>query len=359
MAIRKRNLKRKKAISYQVYWNNPYTGVREAKTFLSLFEAHAFESLIKHRLKYEKTFFKPKEKNILEDITLHDVVCCYLQKKNFRFNYAKTISCSLQSILTLYGNLKLSELKVDFFINVKNYLETKKKKNGELVSQSYVYIQLSRIRTILNWAYEQGMFAAPFKMKLGEPYYNRTIPPTFEEITRLISVAPPHLVRIIILGAAFGLRVGPSELFSLTWDKIDLEGGIVRIDTSKKNPRYPWREVPIKDELKPLFFNWLKEDSRNGLSYLITYRGKPIHSIHSSWLRALKKAGIDRRIRPYDLRHSFASELISSGVDVGTVAQLLNHSSPNMLFKYYQYVETKQKKRAVELLPSVTCDITM
>ncbi|AGC50621.1 tyrosine-type recombinase/integrase [Lawsonia intracellularis] len=359
MAIRKRNLKSKNAISYQVYWNNPYTGLREAKTFPTLFEASAFESLIKHRLKYEKTFFKPKENTTLEPVTLYDAVLCYLQKKKFTPQYTKIISCSLQSILTSYGDVKLSELKTDFFVHLKNYLETKTKKNGECFSRSYIHIQLSRLRTILNWAYEQGMLVMLPKMKLGDPYYTRTIPPTFDEITRLIAVSPPHLVRIIILGAAFGLRVGPSELFSLTWDKIDLKSGVVRISTSKKNPRFPWREVPIKDELKPFFSTWFEEDTKNGLSYVITYKGKPIRSIHSSWSKALKNAGITRRIRPYDLRHSFASELISSGVDVGTVAQLLNHSSPNMLFKYYQYVETKQKKRAIELLPSVSCDITM
>ena len=67
----------------------------------------------------------------------------------------------------------------------------------------------------------------------------------------------------------------------------------------------------------------------------------------------LGRAGINRRIRPYDLRHAFATELIAQGVDIGTVAKLMGHSSPNMIFQHYQFVLDKQKKAAVDALPNL------
>lgn len=67
----------------------------------------------------------------------------------------------------------------------------------------------------------------------------------------------------------------------------------------------------------------------------------------------LKNAGINRRIRPHDLRHAFSTEMIANGADIGTVAKLLGHSTQAMLLKHYQYVLDKQKKAAVKMLPSL------
>ncbi|MBQ7584833.1 MAG: tyrosine-type recombinase/integrase [Desulfovibrionaceae bacterium] len=54
---------------------------------------------------------------------------------------------------------------------------------------------------------------------------------------------------------------------------------------------------------------------------------------------------MNRRIRPYDLRHTFATELIAAGTDIGTVAKLMGHSSPTMLLNHYQYTMDVQNLR--------------
>ncbi len=60
MAVRKRK------DAWQVYWKNPYTGRQEAKTFSTKAEAEKENSLILHRLKYERESFAPPEE---EDTT--------------------------------------------------------------------------------------------------------------------------------------------------------------------------------------------------------------------------------------------------------------------------------------------------
>ena len=55
-----------------------------------------------------------------------------------------------------------------------------------------------------------------------------------------------------------------------------------------------------------------------------------------------------------DLRHAFGTEMVAAGVDVGTVASLMGHSNPTMLLTHYQYVMDKQKRAAVEALPSIS-----
>lgn len=155
-----------------------------------------------------------------------------------------------------------------------------------------------------------------------------------------MAVAAPHIVRTVILGAQCGVRVGPSEMFGLTWDDVDIDRGVLRIHGAKKNLNAPWREVPIREDLLPLFRQWRQEDAASDVSYLIHHKGQQVNKIKAAWLAALRRAGITRRIRPYDLRHAFATELIAGGVDIGTVANLMGHSCPTMILNRYGRAET-------------------
>ena len=145
--------------------------------------------------------------------------------------------------------------------------------------------------------------------------------------------------------------VGASELLALRWANIDLERVVVLVDTSRKNRNASWREVPIHASLLDMFRAWQREDAAAGTEHVVSYAGKPVASIKRAWTTLLKRAGIERRIRPYDLRHGFATQLIAGGADVGTVAALMGHTSPVMVLKHYQHVLDAQKQRAIEALP--------
>ncbi len=253
----------------------------------------------------------------------------------------------MKPILSVIGNMAITDISRPDLEQVKARLE------GSGIKPVTVRGRMSVLRTVLRWCADKGIIEqCPHFPKLPPPHYEHFIPPTPEELAYLCAIAPHHILRVILLGAQLGVRVGPSELLKMTWNDIDLVRGIARVRAAKKRPDQPWREVPIRDSLLTMMRDWHRNDMSLGVEHLVHFRGKPVASIKKAWTTALKNAGIARRIRPYDLRHAFATEAIAAGIDVGTVAQLMGHD-PKMLLDHYQHVADKQKRAAVEALPEI------
>jgi len=75
---------------------------------------------------------------------------------------------------------------------------------------------------------------------------------------------------------------------------------------------------------------------------------KPYGDIKKSFLTAVKKSGIVD-FHFHDLRHTFASQLVMSGVDLNTARELLGHKSLEMTLRY-SHLLPDHKKRAVDVL---------
>ncbi|MFQ9867077.1 MAG: tyrosine-type recombinase/integrase [Bilophila wadsworthia] len=95
--------------------------------------------------------------------------------------------------------------------------------------------------------------------------------------------------------------------------------------------------MPIRDDVLGLLRRWHEEDRQTGCAYVIAYKGRPVRSISSGWHNALRQAGIARRIRPYDLRHAFASLALVYGADIKCVAETMGHKNITMLLSVYQH----------------------
>ncbi len=141
-----------------------------------------------------------------------------------------------------------------------------------------------------------------------------------EKIQTLLDTAQGDMEEILITFLNTGMRRG--ELTNLQWEDVHLKSRRITIQgqTKSKRPRF----IPINDSLLEVLQKRLK--SQNSPYVFPTRTGKPKdgHSLLRDIKLVYKKAGIEGNL--HLLRHTFASHLIMSGVDLATVRELLGHS---------------------------------
>jgi len=135
-----------------------------------------------------------------------------------------------------------------------------------------------------------------------------------------------------------GCRVG--EAMAARWDDIDLSAGkwTKPGSTTKQKTDH---EVPLSAVAKHLFVE--RQRRTNGM-WVFPADSRPGHrvAVQKSW-RALCKAAKISGLRIHDLRHSFASQLVSSGASLPLVGSLLGHSNPVTTHRYAHLFDDPQR----------------
>ncbi len=226
------------------------------------------------------------------------------------------------------------------------------------VKRTTVHRDLSDIRAILRWSVKRRYIAANPMEGFELPRRDDAVitPPTVAEVQAILRAAAPHLYRAIILSYYTGLRPGEVELLRLSWEQVDIAGGHIVIISADKGGLKK-RSVPIQEEyLLKLLDKWLQEDKQAGKKNsdpVVTYKGLPVQSLKSAWSAAKRRAKITRRVRMYDLRHSFATKLLDNGADLKHVSVLLGHRSVQQTVDTYQHFSQRLSEEAVGKLPSI------
>lgn len=220
--------------------------------------------------------------------------------------------------------------------------------------------ELVLVKAVMSWASKRKIIHHnPLReyQVSGREDKDVPMPPTEAEVSRIISAAEPHAARAITLLWHTGMRPG-EEIERLRWSDVDLAGRSMRVVSSKKTGRgLSIRYVPISEHLAGRMEEWRRDDSRTreDISHLavVHYFGTQVHSLKRAWSTAKRRAGITRRIRLYDLRHRFATQLLEEGMPAGVVSKLLGHSREDTTQRHYLHVTQKHLREAVNLMPGL------
>jgi site-specific recombinase XerD len=164
------------------------------------------------------------------------------------------------------------------------------------------------------------------------------------EVHALLEAAPgPKAKAAMAVAYGAGLRV--SEVVALKVTDIDSARMLLRVEQGKGQKD---RHAMLSPQLLEILRAWWREGRRRGVlmpgGWLFPGRdrltpltarqlGRIVHA-------AAAMAGIEKRVSPHTLRHSFATHLLENGTDIRVIQVLLGHAKLETTTRY-AHVATK------------------
>lgn len=216
---------------------------------------------------------------------------------------------------------------------IKNYLY-KSFSDKKSISQAR---SISAIKSFFNYLIFEGYIKDSPISNIESPKQEKKLPKvlTEEEIKKLInSIDLNHDFgqrNKTIIEILYGTGIRVSELINLKLSNIFFKENVIKVIGKGNKERFvPLGEI-ASNELKIYINNRnrMKIDSKSSdILFLNRYgRGLTRSMIFKIISDASKRVGLDKKISPHTLRHSFATHLIKNGADLRTIQLILGHES--------------------------------
>ena len=197
--------------------------------------------------------------------------------------------------------------------------------------------QVSAIRTYYRFLVGEGHVASDPSGRLETPKAWRTLPDvlTVTEVEYLLAAPDPDRPlawrdrALLEMLYATGVRV--SELVGLASSDVWFDAALIRVLGKGSKERL----VPIGRRALGAAAIYSRETRPNldqGQTqgrFFLNARGRPLSRV-GAWgiiKRCAAQAGIDKRVTPHTLRHTFATHLLEGGADLRAVQEMLGHAN--------------------------------
>lgn len=208
-------------------------------------------------------------------------------------------------------------------------------RNGNGCKPATIKHVLGLINRLYNWAWQNNLYngenpTAKIKPpKIDNQTTNTLSKPQMEQLLKVLENWKNKTAALLIKFALYtGCR--KSEIFKLTWQDVDLEKKFIKLRDPKGQPI----DLPIGQKVCDVLIEAEKLNRKSKYVFVNRFGEKRKH-FAKTWGRIKQRARLPKEFRFHDLRHTFASELISSGeVDLYRLQKLLNHQSPFMTQRY-------------------------
>lgn len=189
--------------------------------------------------------------------------------------------------------------------------------------------ELALVRASLRRAADDGIIQRVPRVRLLREPPGRLRWLSADEEARLLAACRPALRRLLTVAVNTGCRAG--ELRALTWNDVNRELRIVRVERSKSGER---REVPLNSTAEAAIGE-RPDDADDADPVFTTERGAPWkeRNLCARVVAAAKRAGLPG-VTAHTLRHTAASRIVQRTGSVVAVRDLLGHSSLAMASRY-------------------------
>ena len=162
------------------------------------------------------------------------------------------------------------------------------------------------------------------------PKRNRPLPTVLsqDEVARLIDSAQSLMHRAMLM-TLYGTGVRRAELCQLKVADVDSKRMVIRVRNGKGGRD---RDVLLSNKLLETlreYWRWMKPKTYLFPGTVNNWRADVPITTKVVWTavsEARKRAGIEKRISPHTLRHSFATHMLEAGADLRTIQVLLGHA---------------------------------
>jgi integrase len=151
----------------------------------------------------------------------------------------------------------------------------------------------------------------------------------------------PFVVAAIRLLILTGARL--NEILTLKWEWIDFDNSCVRLPDSKTGAKTIYLSPPAMQVLATLP---RYEDNPHVICG--QKKGACLVNLQKPWDAIRARAGLDK-VRIHDLRHSFASIAVASGMSLPMIGKLLGHSQPQTTARYAHLADDPMKLAADQI----------
>ncbi|UCG87384.1 MAG: site-specific tyrosine recombinase XerD [Gemmatimonadota bacterium] len=196
--------------------------------------------------------------------------------------------------------------------------------------------QVSAMHTYYRFLVGEGHVQSDPSAQLETPKAWRTLPEvlTVTEVEQLLAAPNPDQPlawrdrSLLEIAYATGVRV--SELVGLAVSDVWFDEALVRV--LGKGAKERW--VPIGRRAlgaAAIYAREVRPTLDHGQSegrFLLNVRGRPLSRV-GAWgviKRCAARAGIEKRVSPHTLRHTFATHLLEGGADLRAVQEMLGHA---------------------------------
>lgn len=261
-----------------------------------------------------------------------------LELKKYSDNTVRNYVASFEAFINYYYDEDLITLNE---IEIRKYLQ---KLIQEGKSNSYVNLAVNSIKF-----YYEIVLGMPNRFyAIERPRKEKQLPEVLhkEDIVKIMQNAN-NIKHKCIIGLLYTSGLRRSELLNLKVTDIDSKRMVVTIKNAKGNKdRISILSQSILKELQSYYKEYRPKtylfEGQNGNKYSST-------SVLNIVVLAAKKAGIQKKVTPHMLRHSFATHLLENGTDIRHIQLLLGHSSTKTT-EIYTHVANRSFMEIKDLL---------